>query len=299
MKNLYLLLLPMALLVFMDSCNTDDTVDPADIPELNPESLRINELKLDSLNIKVVEIPTEDINLYYEFQSGTAKAGVDFEASSGPLIIKEGVADIKIPVLIYADTLMEQEETFKVVIKTGENGLEVASTEVTITDLPIEFYHFLGVNENDRFMVQDNRASGSLEFEHEENKLSGILFCSWFKTDNFQNAEGSITLNKSFNKSSLTVNDFASIIEEGSIPFGDPMNQLDGVSLSYTDQNDVAYNTANEPGIQTGSSFEIVRIVKVTDRNYDIWGKFNCIMYSESGQSLVINHGIVCANMSF
>ena len=79
----------------------------------------------------------QDVSVDYATVDGTAEAGVDYEATSGTLIIPAGETVGTIVVPIAEDAIDEADETFTLTLRSPRNAtLSVETTTATITDLP-------------------------------------------------------------------------------------------------------------------------------------------------------------------
>ncbi len=79
-----------------------------------------------------VEPPAaEDIALEHETVSGTALAGLDFAASSGPIIIPAGTSAYTLNIAVLGDAFFEPEETFEVVIGNPSANAHIAIDRAT------------------------------------------------------------------------------------------------------------------------------------------------------------------------
>jgi len=103
-----------------------------------------------TLNFPVTIAPANPspITISFATQSGTAQAGPDFVASSGPLTIPANQTSVNIPVQVRGDTLTEQTENFTVVLSspssnavitlnTGQGTILDNETQVC-TDFPFD-----------------------------------------------------------------------------------------------------------------------------------------------------------------
>lgn len=94
------------------------------------------------VNYFLLEIPiakTVTVMLQYTTRDGTATSGEDYEAASGLIELQPGDIHYAIPVTIYGDTLLEENETFSMVVTdpTGywiDAGVELIATHTIINN---------------------------------------------------------------------------------------------------------------------------------------------------------------------
>lgn len=93
-------------------------------------------------NYFLLEMPTAKIvtvSLQYTTRDGTATSGEDYEAASGVIELAPGETQYAIPVTVFGDTQLEDNETFSVVVTdpTGfwiEAGVELIATHTIINN---------------------------------------------------------------------------------------------------------------------------------------------------------------------
>ncbi len=105
-------------------------VNPASITEGNAGTKTLNfTLTIDPVN-------AEEIVLEHETVGGTAVAGLDFVAASGPIVIPAGASTHQVPVLVLGDAFFEPSESFTLLIGNPPDNarITVDSAQGTILD---------------------------------------------------------------------------------------------------------------------------------------------------------------------
>ncbi len=91
--------------------------------------------RLVNVNVFLTAPFQQTVTVDYAVADGTAKAGEDYEATSGRLTFLPGEMDKTITVRVFGDTMFEKDETFSVVLADPSNAtLESASATVTIVN---------------------------------------------------------------------------------------------------------------------------------------------------------------------
>ncbi len=75
-----------------------------------------------SIEVTLSSTYEKDISFAYDFTPMSAKSGVDYEASGGQAVIKEGARSVTLPFEILGDVLDEDDETFSVTISDPKNA---------------------------------------------------------------------------------------------------------------------------------------------------------------------------------
>ena len=126
--------------LFLTSCfKSGDDLDPN-----NEGKARFNVANVSAksesesiqFNLSLNREVSEDVELSYTTQAGTATAGVDYTETSGSILIPKGSTTVVITVPVVDDALVETDETVNLVI-SGENRritLNSTTAEATILD---------------------------------------------------------------------------------------------------------------------------------------------------------------------
>ena len=89
-----------------------------------------------TFSVKLVSPTTVPVTVNYQTSDGTAKAGLDYVATSGTVTIPAGQTSAPVPVTILPDTAAKQNLSFGFKISNATNGLILSgSTSGVITEL--------------------------------------------------------------------------------------------------------------------------------------------------------------------
>ena len=84
--------------------------------------------------VQLSEVASQDAVVEYATSSGTAKAGEDYEATSGTLTISAGTTEQTIRVPIIDDDVVEEEETFTITLRNSNATIEEGEATGAIAD---------------------------------------------------------------------------------------------------------------------------------------------------------------------
>lgn len=119
-----------------ESTATVTIVDDDDVPTLQVGSIRVAEPPTATVTARFVaqlsRSHSEDVSFHWATQDGTARAGSDYISTSGDVTIKAGDTHAHLDVTVLADSVVEPDETFRVLL-SNPVSLALSQTQAWAT----------------------------------------------------------------------------------------------------------------------------------------------------------------------